>query len=206
MSLTIGRMAGMAALVVTAAAGPVWAQDSGQDEIQRLAAQIRRQIVSLDNYGLFDWVTFTIERGESGYNVTLKGSASRPTLKDSAERVVKGIEVVRQVNNEIQVLPTSPMDEDVRLAVYVRIYGHPTLSRYNPNRGVPLPSFRRRAFLGISNDPPRGRHPIHIIVNNGNVTLEGTVDNEGDKSIANIQANQVSGVFKVTNNLDVLRP
>ena len=151
----------------------------------------------LPNYGVFDNVTFGIQ----GSTVYLRGQASRPTLKKSADKVVGKIEGVNEVINEIEVLPTSRFDEDTRAAVYVRIYGHPSLNRYNPNRGTPLFGMDRRLYMGISSDPPRGAHPIHIVVKKGHVTLEGVVDNEGDKTIAGVQANQVGGVFSVTNNL-----
>jgi osmotically-inducible protein OsmY len=135
--------------------------------------------------------------------VLLQGQVAKPTLKTSAERVVQRLEGVEHVINEIEVLPNSPNDEDVRAGVYARVYGHPSLSRYNPNRGTPVfPSTARRNF-GISTDPPPGAHPIHIIVKNGNVTLEGVVDNEGDKTIAGLQANSTPGAFSVTNNLVV---
>jgi hypothetical protein len=84
---------------------------------------------------------------------------------------------------------------------YARVYGHPTLSRYDPNRGTPLFSSIARRNFGISTDPPPANHPIHIIVKNGDVTLEGAVDTEGDKTIAGLQANSTPGAFSVTNNL-----
>ena len=95
--------------------------------------------------------------------------------------MVKSIEGVEKVINKIEVLPVSPNDERIRVAVYRAIYGQSALQRY-----------------GLQAVPP-----IHIIVNNGNVTLEGVVANEADKNIANIQANGVSGVFSVKNNLKV---
>ena len=167
----------------------------------RLAEQIRKEIVTLSGYSLFDNISYRLEDG--GSTVVLRGQVAKPTLKTSAERVVQGLEGVEKVVNEIEVLPNSPNDERVRADAYVRIYGHPSLSRYNPNRGTPLfPSTARRNF-GISSDPPPGRHPIHIIVKNGNVTLEGVVDTEGDKTIAGLQANSTPGAFSVTNNLEV---
>jgi osmotically-inducible protein OsmY len=189
--------------MVILAAGLI-AQQPAQEEVYRLANQIRKKIVTLNNYGVFDNITFGISPGNAGYVVTLKGFASRPTLQPSAERVVAGIEMVESVVNEIEVLPTSRQDEDIRLAAYAKIYGHPTLSRYNPNRGTPLYGVRRRAVFGISNDPPIGPHPIHIIVNKGNIALEGVVDTETDKAIAGVQANSVNGAFSVANNLAVL--
>jgi hyperosmotically inducible protein len=131
----------------------------------------------LPYYGVFDNLAYKVD----GYNVTLMGQVTRPTLKSSAENVVKNIEGVEKVTNNIEVLPTSPNDDRIRLAAYRTIYGHTALNRYALN-AVP---------------------PIHIIVKNGNVTLEGVVANEGDKNIANIQANSVPGVFSVTNNLRV---
>jgi osmotically-inducible protein OsmY len=163
----------------------------------RMARAIQKGILTLPNYGVFDWVTFSF----NGYNVILKGQASRPTLKDSAERVVKDVEGVAAVENRIEVLPLSPNDDRIRAAVYARIYGSPQLSRYNPNRGTPIYLSPARIANGITNDPPIGYHPIHIIVKNGNVTLEGVVLNEGDRSIANLLANQTPGVFTVENEL-----
>jgi hyperosmotically inducible protein len=130
-------------------------------------------------YGVFDNLAFRVD----GAVVTLLGQVTRPTLKSSAERVVKNIEGVEKVVNEIEVLPNSPNDDRIRMAVFRAIYSDSVLSRY-ALRAIP---------------------PIHIIVRNGNVTLEGVVANEGDRNIANIRANGVSGVFSVTNNLRVER-
>ncbi|MDX1979468.1 MAG: BON domain-containing protein [Bryobacteraceae bacterium] len=184
-------------------AGACFAQSSAapmsERAVLRIAREVQKGILSLPNYGLFDDIRFAIK----GYEVILKGLASRPTLKSSAEQVVKKIEGVEKVTNEIEVLPLSPQDDDIRVAAYVRIYGHPSLSRYNPNRGSPI--FRSRASVasGIANDPPPGYHPIHIIVNRGNITLEGVVDTVGDRTIAELQANSTPGAFAVTNNLRV---
>lgn len=167
--------------------------------ILRMAQEIRKGILTLPNYGVFDWVTFSF----NGYNVILKGYASRPTLKDSAERVVKQVEGVAAVDNRIEILPLSPNDDRIRVQAYVRIYGHPQLVRYNPNRGAPIFISPLRFATGITNDPPIGFHPIHIIVKNGNIILEGVVLNEGDRTIAGIVANQVPEAFTVENELRV---
>ncbi|MCP5113423.1 MAG: BON domain-containing protein, partial [bacterium] len=106
---------------------------------------------------------------------------SRPTLRTDAERVVKRIEEVESVVNQIEVLPLSSHDDQIRLAVYRALYGHQTLNRY--------------LFHSVP--------PIHIIVKNGDVTLVGAVTNEAEKNIAGILANGVSGVFSVSNNLQV---
>jgi hyperosmotically inducible protein len=124
---------------------------------------------------VFDNLAFRVE----GSTVTLLGQVTRPTLKSDAERVVKDIEGVERVNNQIEVLPLSPSDDQIRIAAYRSIYGASSLNRY-AHQAVPS---------------------IHIIVKNGNVTLEGAVANEGDKNIAGIQANSVPGVFSVKNNL-----
>jgi hyperosmotically inducible protein len=143
----------------------------------RLEREVRHELVMLPYYDVFDNLAYRVDGG----TVTLFGQVTRPTLKSDAERVVKDIEGVENVVNKIEVLPTSPNDDSIRLAVYRAIFGHTALNRY-ALRSVP---------------------PIHIIVKNGNVTLEGVVANEADKNIANIQANGVPGVFKVTNNLRV---
>jgi hyperosmotically inducible periplasmic protein len=144
---------------------------------ERFVREIRHELVMLPYYGVFDNLAYKVD----GYNVTLMGQVTRPTLKSSAENVVKDIEGVEKVVNNIEVLPLSPQDDRIRLAAYRAIYGHTALNRY-ALQAVP---------------------PIHIIVKNGNITLEGVVANEGDKNIANIQARSVSGAFSVTNNLRV---
>ncbi len=194
-------------LALLATAGAAFGQD---EDYYRVANKIRKQLLTLSNYGVFDYLSFTMKQAANGYDVALKGYASRPTLKSSAEKVVKKVEQVASVTNQIEVLPTSPNDDRIRSAVYAKIYGNSTLSRYNPNRGAPMYGsawdWQRTRMIGISNDPPLGPHPISIIVKNGNVTLEGVVDSDMDKQIAGMQANQVSGVFSVTNNLEVIKP
>jgi hyperosmotically inducible protein len=141
----------------------------------RLARQVRHELVMLPYYGVFDNLLFRI----NGSEVELLGQVTRPTLKSDAEGVVKQIEGVSKVINNIEVLPVSPNDDRIRLALYRTIYGHTALNRY-ALQAVP---------------------PIHIIVKNGNVTLEGVVANEADKNIANLQARSVPGVFDVVNNV-----
>ena len=180
-----------------------------EEDIIRLTNDVRKQILRLSVYGPFDYLRYSIGPAEKGYTITLMGYASRPVLKSSAENVVKKIEAVDSVDNQIELLPTSRMDEDIRLKVYASIYNATSLARYNPNYGTPIygspRSFRNTIELGISNNPPVGFHPISIIVKNGDVILEGVVDNDSDKSVAGMRANQVSGVFSVTNNLAVLQ-
>ncbi len=154
--------------------GAYSADNRGYD---RLVKEVRHELVMLPYYNVFDNLAFKVD----GSTVTLMGQVTRPTLKSDAERVVKSIEGVDKVVNKIEVLPLSPNDERIRMAVYRAIYGNTSLQRY-----------------GLQAVPP-----IHIIVNNGNVTLEGVVATEADKNIANLQANGVPGVFSVKNNLRV---
>jgi hyperosmotically inducible protein len=147
---------------------------AGQDRLER---EVRRELVTLPFYSLFDHFAFKVD----GYTVTLMGKVSRPTLKSSAENVVKKIEGVEKVVNQIEVLPLSSHDDQLRLALYRAIYGQSALQTL-AIRAVP---------------------PIHIIVKRGNVTLEGVVANEMQKNLAGVQANGVAGVFSVTNNLQV---
>ena len=144
---------------------------------ERIIREVRHELVMLPYYGVFDNLAYKVD----GYTVTLMGQVTRPTLKSDAENVVKKIEGVEKVKNEIEVLPLSPADDRIRRAEYRAIYGDTVLNRY-ALQAVP---------------------PIHIIVKNGNVTLEGVVATEADKNVANIRANGVSGVFSVTNNLRV---
>ena len=174
--------------------------DAKQQATLRLAEQVRKQIVTQPQYGVFDFIHFAIQ----GDTVILRGMASRPTLKSGIENSVKKIEGVSNVKNEIEVLPVSPNDDRLRAAVYRSIYGYAPLQRYTSNRGGPrgVPSVARAAG-GITNDPPIGYHAIHIIVKNGNVTLTGVVDSDTDLALAGMRANSVSGVFSVDNDLQV---
>src|SRR5580692_806692 len=144
---------------------------------ERITKEVRHELLMLPYFGVFDNIAYKVD----GYTVTLLGQVVRPTLKSDAENVVKHIEGVEKVDNQIEVLPPSPMDDRLRVRLYRTIYGYPSLEKY---------------ALGV-------QKPIRIIVKNGNVTLEGVVDNEGDKNIAGIRANGVSGIFSVTNNLRV---
>jgi hyperosmotically inducible protein len=124
---------------------------------------------------VFDNLAYKVD----GYTVTLFGQVTKPVLKSDAEKAVKKIEGVENIVNNIEVLPLSPMDDQIRRAVYRAIYGQPGLEMYSL-RAVPT---------------------IHIIVKNGQVTLNGAVGNAGDKQRAGIAANGVPGVFSVTNDL-----
>ncbi|WP_263366386.1 BON domain-containing protein [Edaphobacter bradus] len=188
---------------------PVLAQETqprptySQEDTLRIAKEVRKRLLGLTNFSVFDWLAFGIH----GKAVVLRGYASRPTLKSDAERAVKGISGVESVENNIEVLPNSPNDDRIRAAVYNRIYTQPVLRKYNANQGSigraigPGPNIAARAG-GITNSPPIGFHAIHIIVKNGNVILAGVVNNQTDADIAYIQANGTSGVFSVNNDLE----
>ena len=150
----------------------------GQRGIDRIVKEVHHELVMLPFYGVFDNLAYKVSPDGT---VTLLGEVSRPTLKSDAENVVKRIEGVERVDNQIKVLPVSPNDDRIRRATYRAIYGNDVLSQY-ALRAVP---------------------PIHIIVENGNVTLEGVVARQMDKQVAEMQAKSVPGVFAVTNNLRV---
>jgi osmotically-inducible protein OsmY len=171
----------------------------------RIAQEVQKRLARLTNYSVFDWITF----GFHGKTVVVRGYASRPILKKDIDNALKGIPGVESVDNEVEVLPLSPNDDRIRAAVYNRIYTQPTLAKYNANQGSLAralgPGGRSVALMagGITNDPPLGFHAIHIIVKNGNVALYGVVNNEMDKTIAGMQANQAPGAFSVDNDLIV---
>ncbi len=142
-----------------------------------LEQQVRHELLMLPYYNVFDTLSYRV----SGDTVTLTGQVTRPTLKYDAEHVVARIPGVKSVDNQIEVLPLSGFDDRIRLAELRAIYGNQTLFRY---RLGAIPQVR-------------------IIVKNGNVTLEGVVANQMDKTVAGLAANGVPGVFSVTNNLQV---
>ncbi len=175
------------------------ASEADQQKILKMAKDIHKAVVTLPQYGVFDSITYGIK----GSTVILRGEASRPVLKSSAENVTKKIEGVSAVQNDIEVLPLSPNDDKIRAGVYAAIYRYAPLQKYTNNRGPRGgPSVARMAG-GITNDPPAGWHAIHIIVKNGNVTLNGVVDNETDLALAEMRANSVFGVFSVQNDIEV---
>jgi hyperosmotically inducible protein len=171
--------AGMILALITSAAviTPVAAKPNNGANDARTIRKIRKVLVTLPFYGMFDNLAFKYEEGV----VTLYGQVSRPTLRKDAARVVERVAGVDQVINRIEVLPLSNFDDRIRIAVYRAIYRQPGLDR-----------------LSLQAVPP-----IHIIVKNGNVTLEGVVANKGDATRAFIAANGVPGVFSVKNNLRI---
>ncbi|HZS25923.1 MAG TPA: BON domain-containing protein [Candidatus Angelobacter sp.] len=156
-------------------AQPSNGQQRSQDRITR---EVHHELVMLPQLTIFDNLQYQV----NGNEVTLKGEVVHGVLKGEAQDAVKKIEGVEKVNNQIDILPPSPMDNRIRLAVAHALFGNDS----------PLFRYAMGALP-----------PIHIIVKSGHVTLEGVVDSESDKNLAYTKANGVPGVFSVTNNLVV---
>lgn len=171
--------AAVPALLIAVFSTFAWGQNTAapQKAEERIQREVRHELLMLPYLDVFDNITYKV----SGYDVTLMGQVTRPTLKSDAGNVVKRIEGVEKVDNQIEVLPTSPNDDRLRLQLFRAIYRYPSLQRYA------MPVIK----------------PIRIIVKNGHATLEGVVDSESDKNTAGIRAKGVSGVFSVDNNLVV---
>lgn len=148
--------------------------------MERLDKQVKHELNMLPYVNAFDYLTFTVDANN---NVTLSGEVTNPVVKSDAANVVKRIEGVEHVNNQIQVLPLSPMDDGLRVRLFRTIYGYPTLQKYG---------------LGVNKS-------IRIIVDGGHVTLMGVVDSDMDRNIAGMRANGVPGIFSVDNQLTVVK-
>lgn len=168
-------IAGISAAQSGTAAQPASGSQRMQDRITR---EVRHELVMLPELTIFDNLQYKVDGG----TVTLLGQVRNAVLKDSAGSVVKKIEGVESVNNQIEILPPSPTDDHIRLAVAHAIFGENSpLFRYSMG-SVP---------------------PIHIIVKNGHVALEGVVDSQADKQLAGTKASTVPGIFSVDNHLQV---
>ncbi len=169
-------------LLVAACCSLLWlgttAQGAEAGSPNRIAQEVRHELVTLPGYRVFDYLTYHVD----GSKVTLFGQVTRSLLKNDLEKAVKSIEGVTSVENEIEVLPMSQSDDRIRIAVYRAIYSKPSLQKYQMG-AVP---------------------PIHIIVKGSSVTLEGVVNSVGDKDLAGDAAKGVAGVLKLTNNLSPL--
>jgi len=182
-------------VIAFAAAGVTLSQTGGKSQKRQPASdgasavimtqvplinEVRHELLTLPYYGVFDWIDFEVSA--DGTAVTLNGQVVNPGTKSNAGLLVGKISSVTQVNNRIKVLPLSPLDDQLRKKVFRAIYNFDSpLFRYSI-QAVP---------------------PIHIIVDRGQVTLKGVVASKGDSNLANISANGVPGVFKVTNELQV---
>lgn len=143
----------------------------------RITKEVRHELLMLPYFGVFDYIAYKVDGG----TVTLIGQVVRPSLRSDAEGAVKRIEGVDRVDNQIEVLPPSSMDDRIRQQLFQAIYQYPALQRYE---------------LGV-------QKPIRIIVKSGRVSLEGVVDSEADKNLVGVRANGVPGIFAVTNNLQI---
>ena len=162
-----------------AAAVPEDAGPSGSaDQSAYLTEKVCHELELLPHLGAFDDLTFCIEGTDT---VVLTGQAMKPVLKSEAEEVVRKIEGVGKVVNNIEVLPPSPYDNSIRLAAYQAIFSTPGLEKY--------------AGQAVS--------PIRIIVKDGHITLNGVVGSQADKNLAGTAARSVPGVFSVTDNLRI---
>jgi hyperosmotically inducible protein len=177
----------------------------GADE-RSSVEQIRRELLQLPYYGVFDFLAFSYDKG----TVRIMGYAYHTTLKHDAVRAAKRASGVDQVIDEIEELPLSQFDDELRWKAYYAIYRDPFLSRYAPGGGLlwghrhpfggGFHAMDLRRFPGME---PLGDYPLHIIVRHGSITLLGVVDNESDKVVAGMRAREVPGSFGVENELVV---
>ena len=172
----------IALVVFAAAAALAFAQTKAQPERiahyeEWLTEQVLNVLVLLPWYSVFDHLAFEVD----GSEVTLLGKVTQPSTKSDAEKAIRSMEGVTNVINKIDVLPASPMDNQIRRAEFRAIYSEARLEKYAVG-AVP---------------------PIHIVVEGGRVTLEGVVASQADKDAAGIRAKTVPNVFSVTNNLRV---
>ena len=185
----------LASFVAVAVATP-----HGQSAAARQATErVRTALEGLPSYGVFDFVAFQMDRE----SVTLVGYAYQGTLKSDATKAVRDLGGIDEIGNSIEVLPASQNDDRIRWATFYRIYTDPFLSRYAPG-GAPnarAEAIRNSRYPGLQ---PLGSYPIHIVVKHGRTTLVGAVDNEADKILAGVRARDISGVFEVKNELEVL--
>lgn len=147
---------------------------------QQLAGQVRHQLAMIPQVTVFDNLAYRVDGG----TVTLVGQVRNAVIKNVAEKSIKRLEGVERVDNKIEILPASFNDDRIRRQVARAVFNDARLSNYAIQ---PVP-------------------PIHIIVKNGHVNLEGVVRTQTDKDDAFIRANGVSGVFSVQNNLQVEQP
>ncbi len=174
----LGKVLMTAALVVgVAAAAGKGAPRTGAE----LEKSVRHEILMYSNYSLWDDISFRIDNG----NVELFGAVNQPYKKSDLQKIVQHVPGVQSVTNGIKVLPLSPFDDELRLRVARAIYRDPVLSRYAMGA---VPS-------------------IHVIVENGKVTLTGAVNNDMEKQVAGIRASGAGlSLGPVVNNINVENP
>jgi len=171
----------MATMLVAAGSAMASTNQLADNNDAQIERKVVHEILMYSRYTIFDNVNVKVRDGE----VDLQGQVSQPFKKGDMARLAQHVAGVRSVTNELEILPTSFFDDRLRLQVARAIYRDPALSRY-----------------GIQSVPP-----IHIIVDNGHVTLEGVVNNEMEKHIAGMRAAQAGLSFgQVINNLRVENP
>jgi hypothetical protein len=178
---------------------PLAATVPAASDDQHTIDAIRKSLLRLPYYGVFDFLAFRYEKG----TVTLSGFAYALGLEQDALHAVRRVPGVDEVANEIVRLPVSPNDDRIRWSTFYRIYNDAFLSRYAPGGGVPLRLNRRFFLPRYPGMQPFGAYPIHIVVRNGRTLLMGTVDFESDKTVAGFRAREVPGTFEVENELVV---
>jgi hyperosmotically inducible protein len=194
------------AVVMGLAFGVAGAEPALRADAKSSVEAIRKELLQLPYYGVFDFLAFSYDKG----TVTLIGYTYHSTLKHDAARAAKRATGVDQVIDQIEELPVSQFDDDLRWRTYYAIYRDPFLSRYAPGGGMlwghrhpfggGFPAMSPRRFPGME---PLGDYPLHIIVKHGTITLLGVVDTESDKTVAGMRAREVPGSFGVENELAV---
>jgi len=187
--------AAMVGMVVMLAAASGVARADTKSTVE----EIRKELMQLPYYGVFDYLAFTYNRG----TLTLMGYAYAPGLSRDAERAVKRASGIDTVVNKIEELPASQFDDELRWRIFYKIYRDPFLSRYAAGGGLVGP---RRGFGRFGMTPgtePFGDFPIRIIVKRGRATLLGIVDNQSDKTVAGLRTREVPGTLAVKNELEV---
>jgi len=162
---------------------------------------VQRALERLPYYGVFDFMAFNVERG----TVTLTGYAYHGSLRSAAESATRRVSGVDEIANRVELLPASQNDDRIRWATFYRIYTDAFLSRYAPGGPdqIRRELYDSRRFPGMHQ--PLGMYAIHIVVRNGHTTLFGVVDNTGDRQIAEMRAREVTGVFSIENEIEVLK-
>ena len=160
-----------------------WAgQTQGSRAMESLKQEVRHELVTLPYYSVFDWLQADIKPDGT---VVLEGQVTRPTLKSDAEARIEKVEGANRVVNNIEVLPLSNFDDELRMNVFRAIYSYSS------------PLFTKYGLHAVG--------PIHVILKNGHITLKGVVDSEADSQLAYIKAREVPGAFSVKNELQVLK-
>lgn len=191
------RVLALGCLVALVAPVALAATSSGQGVAEKDKVEaIKREVLRLPYYGVFDFLSFTIDRG----TVTLMGYAYAPALRADAEQAVKRVPGIDDVVNKVEALPAGFDDDRIRRATFYNIYTDSFLSRYasGGEMGAYYALRDSGRFPGMQ---PFGAYPIHIIVKNGRTTLMGVVANQADKQMAEMRAREVPGVFNVENDL-----